>query len=650
MERNLERKFETLIQQLSTLQHPESDPLGLREQLHLTVQKLVEIVEELKSSDVALKRRVSELLFAYQTLEIGYQHYWEFFNFAPDGYLVTDTNGIIKEANQTILTLLATTQSSLIGKPITTLIPDIKQHDFGLQLNWFEGSQQFELFLHPQDSEPFYASLSISRQCNFQNETIGFLWLVRNITERKKMEEDLKKSKTQLSLILEQTPYILWTTNTNFQLTSISGAGISVQGNNPAGCAGIGVAEYFSLRNPDAFLKAHVSALEGFPQTFDFEWQGRIFQSAIEALRDSSEQITGVIGAAFDITERKNAERELKKSEKFNARLLQHSPNPIFVINPDTSIAYINPAFEKLTGFSADKTIGLKAPYPWWTQDTRRIKESFLKDLCNRKGKQEKRFRKKNGDYFWVETSTILIDDDEPKYYLQTWNDITESRRLRENMDYYIMQITRAQEEERKRIAQELHEETVQSLAALCLATEAIIQSKEQDPQSTLQDLAYLREKINGVIEEVRRFSYDLRPGVLDYLGLTAALETLTDDLSQKGISAGLKVSGKEKLLSSDMEITIFRITQEALNNITKYSLAKNVDIHLSYRNNYVKLTISDNGQGFKLPERLSELAVQGKLGLIGMEERARLHGGYFTIRSEPQKGTIINIRLPFLN
>jgi PAS domain S-box-containing protein len=499
--------------------------------------------------------------------------------------------------------------------------------------------------LHPQGGKPFIASLSISPQCNVQNKTIGLLWLIRDITERKNMEEELKKSKTELSLILEQSPNILWTTNRDLKLTSMSGAGSASFSNLMTGS--ISAAEYFGPESGAILLEAHESALAGLSRTFDFEWQGRILQSTVEALRDTADRIIGVIGAAFDITERKNAEIILKKNEEFNAKLLQHSPNPISVINQDSSIAYVNPAFEKLTGFSADSVIGLKAPYPWWTVINAKTTEGFLADMNKQNARQEKLFRKNNGHYFWIESTTILIQNDESDYYLQTWVDVTEAKQLRQNLEFYVMQITKVQEEERKRIARDLHEEILQSLAALCLATEAIIKSEEQSPQSTLQDLNKIRASINGVIEEVRRFSYDLRPGVLDYLGLIAALETLTDELNKKGINAHLKVSGQEISLPPDIEITIFRIIQEALNNVKKHSLATKVNIFVYYNSTSVRLSITDNGKGFKIPKRLSELTNQGKLGIMGMEERTRMYGGNFSICSEPDKGTKITIRLP---
>jgi PAS domain S-box-containing protein len=469
-----------------------------------------------------------EITFAYKTLEIGFKRYWEFFNYAPDGYIVTDIEGNIKEANQTVLAMLSAKEADLKEKPIGLFIPEIKEKDLGLQLNWFSGSQTLEVFLQPQESAPFYASLSIAPQYNSRNKTIGLLWLVR------------------------------------------------------------------------------------------------------------------------DITENKEKERVLRKSERFNSSLLQNSPHPIAVINTDTSIAYINPALERLTGFTSAQILGCTFPYPWCLKNgPAKIKEIKPRDSHKVGGKNEEHFQKYNGERFWVEVNTTLIENkDEPDRYLQTWVDITESRRLKENLEFYMMQITRVQEEERKRIAQELHEETLQSLAALCLETEGIIKNEGGKSPEINRQLQQLIDKLNLVINQVRRFSYDLRPGVLDYLGLTAALETLIDELNEEGFKANLEISGKEISLSPEMEITLFRITQEAVNNIKKHSQAVKVTISINYGSAKIRLKINDNGRGFKLPESLTELAAQGKLGLIGIEQRTRLYGGAFSIESEPQKGTELTIIL----
>ncbi len=610
--------------------------------------KIFSPADKIKVPKKELFNQKEELIFAYQTLEIGYQRYWEFFNYAPDGYLVTDTQGIIREANQTILSMLSVSLSQLLGRPISELIPEVGQKGLGIQLNWFSSSQQLEVPLQSSSKPGLYASISIAPQCNLQNEPIGLLWLVRDITRHREIEEALHKSNSELNLMLEQIPCAIWTTDKDLKITSALGTGLHTFYLPPEELIGRNIMALDHMPE-QTIIKAHLNALAGETQNYELERQGHVFQSMVKALKDSKGQITGVVNVSFDITERKQTEKTLELSEKFNSRLLESSPNPILVIQEDTSINYVNPAFEKLTGFSAQKLIGKKVPYPWWTDHyTDSSLKMFPKKTTRKNRKQEVLFQKKNREQFWVEVTSIPINNkDHLGNLLQAWVDITESKRLKENMEFYIRQVTRIQEEERKHIAQSLHEEILQSLAALCLATEAIIKTANRDPKGTARNITELRDKINGVIEEVRRFSYDLRPGVLDYLGLTAALESLIEDMNARGIQSQLVISGKEKPFNPDLEITLFRIAQEALSNVKKYSGANNVNVDVQYSRTKIKLTISDNGRGFTVPDRLSDFANEGKLGIIGIEERSRLYGGTFSIRAQPEKGTQITVILP---
>ena len=121
------------------------------------------------------------------------------------------------------------------------------------------------------------------------------------------------------------------------------------------------------------------------------------------------------------------------------------------------------------------------------------------------------------------------------------------------------------------------------------------------------------------------------------------------DELNKKEIKTDLVVLGKEKSLSPDLEINLFRMAQEAANNIKKHSRATRASITIIYAGAKVKLTVWDNGQGFKLPASMSDLANQSKLGLIGIGERARCYGGAFSLRSQLRKGTKLTIILPVL-
>jgi len=649
MKNNLETSLEHLRQDFQN-QNYDGKVLKQIVKFQLSRQDLAKIAEISRDAFENLLTQKRELLFAYQTLEIGYRQYWEFFNFAPDGYLVTDIQGNIKEVNQTILSMLSVRREDLLGQNITFLLPDIQHQDTGLQITWFRGSQNMEVLWPRVGQSPFFASINISPQCNDKKETIGLLWLIRDVTEWKQTEEALRKSTTELRLLLEQTPCILFTTDSNLKLISISGTGLNKFKIQPEDAQGSDLTKAFPPQY-SLHLRNLEKALAGVPQIAEFEWNGVVFQYIVEARRDNHGTIVGIIGAAFDVTERKKAEKILQRSDQFNSSLLQSSPTPILVINPDTSISYVNPAFEELTGFTTQSTMGLKAPYPWSINSPDNSQKPSTNILKPGKKKKEMHFQKRNGDQFWVQVCSVFIkNNSDPGYYLQTWTDITEEKKLKENMEFYIMQITRVQEEERKRIAQELHEETIQDLAALCLATESIINTQGNNQENAVQDLKILRHSIDKVIDKVRKFSYGLRPGVLDYLGLTAALETLIEELQGKGISSNLTITGSERFLPPDIEITLFRIAQEALSNIKKYSLASKVDIGLKYTQSRIRLKITDNGQGFSLPDRLGELANQGKLGLIGMEERARLIGGSFYIQAQPQKGTTIIVSLPLSN
>ncbi len=223
-----------------------------------------------------------------------------------------------------------------------------------------------------------------------------------------------------------------------------------------------------------------------------------------------------------------------------------------------------------------------------------------------------------------------------------------ENARLYDNLRFYVRQITRAQEDERKRMARELHDDTAQSLALLSRQLDASTTFYEGLSEPVLQRLDKLRELTGSTLQSVRRFSQDLRPPALDDLGLMPALEGLKMELSKRGgTEVRLEVAGQPRRLSAEMELLLFRIAQEALRNIEKHAQASVAVVSVGFEDARVRITISDNGKGFHLPEMPGKLAQAGKLGLIGMQERAQLLGGSLTVQSEPGEGTTVMIDVP---
>jgi two-component system sensor histidine kinase DegS len=221
-------------------------------------------------------------------------------------------------------------------------------------------------------------------------------------------------------------------------------------------------------------------------------------------------------------------------------------------------------------------------------------------------------------------------------------------KQMRENLSFYCQQVTRAQEEERRRIARELHDDTAQNLVALSRRLDSLISTSDRLSPKDVTRLEELRQETDRISDGVHRFSQDLRPSILDDLGLLPALEWLTSDLSQHfGIAIGMGVLGSLRRFPPETELVMFRIAQEALRNMWKHSEASRAWVTVEFGNEKIILTVKDNGKGFELPERIGDLASAGKLGLAGMQERAQLIGGTLTLQSKPGEGTTVIVEIP---
>ncbi len=205
-----------------------------------------------------------------------------------------------------------------------------------------------------------------------------------------------------------------------------------------------------------------------------------------------------------------------------------------------------------------------------------------------------------------------------------------------------------AQEDERKRVARELHDDLGQALGALALQTEAIEQLIASDSEGAINQLNLIRELINDTTDRMYELILALRPSTLDDLGLVAALQSHAERfLSGSGIEFELKTDGLADRLEPEMETALYRIYQEALNNVRRHSGAKRVSISMTRHDGFLESEIQDDGRGFD-PRGLdsSEDNPQG-LGLLGIKERVNQLGGEVEIISNPESGTLIRLRLP---
>lgn len=223
-------------------------------------------------------------------------------------------------------------------------------------------------------------------------------------------------------------------------------------------------------------------------------------------------------------------------------------------------------------------------------------------------------------------------------------NNIRESQAA---LQRYIGAITNAQEDERKRLARDLHDETIQDLIAIDQQIQ-MIRLELEESTALSERLDGLREEVSLAIHELRRVIRALRPIYLDDLGLVPALQVLAKETeSESGIQVGFEITGDVVRLQPGFELAVYRIAQEAISNTLRHANANHISLEIWFEEGLFSLDIRDNGVGFSLPNRLKELGARGHFGLMGMVERAELIGASFDIRSNSTSGTQIRIELP---
>lgn len=224
-----------------------------------------------------------------------------------------------------------------------------------------------------------------------------------------------------------------------------------------------------------------------------------------------------------------------------------------------------------------------------------------------------------------------------------TLNDMAERlQSYQASLQDYVHAITQTQEEERERVARELHDETVQTLIALGHKAQMVQRSLTRDPSLAGERIQEMRQMVAQAVDEVRRFSRALRPHYLEELGLVPALESLAQE-----VGTDIQVQGTPYRMNAEQELTCYRIAQEALNNARRHAQAQHITIEIRFEPAGITLQVRDDGRGFSIPRYLNDLTRSGHFGLIGMQERAQLAGGQFQITSQPGQGTTLRLYIP---
>ncbi|MFN6568562.1 PAS domain S-box protein [Dendronalium sp. ChiSLP03b] len=455
-----------------------AEVMQVNQELQLTLEELQVAEEELRQQNV-------ELAFARETAEFERQRYQDLFEFAPDGYLVTDVYGFIQEANNAAGTLLSVRQNYLVGKPLILFIAEQDRHRFITQLQSLQDVQDWEIYLQPQDRKPFPASIRIATVYNSQRQRVGWRWLVSNISEHKQAEAALRQATDELEQRVAERTAELVVANELLQQEIIERQHaeealrqseqlyrqliesqtdlvirIDLQQQitfaNTAACQTLGW-QLDELRgqsltqfcHPDELRQAkqHLRAIASPPHHLTISEQRiftvngfRWYQWNVTAIEDETGKVVEIQGVGRDITDRKQMEIALRTSEEKFRHFAANINAVIWIISPDPyQTLYVSPAYEQIWGRSCQSLC--EQPETWidnvHPEDRDRVRTTVAQQLLNGESATlEYRILRPDGSIRWIWDRSFPIRDEQGKVccYGGIAEDFTERKQVEESL------------------------------------------------------------------------------------------------------------------------------------------------------------------------------------------------------------------------
>jgi PAS domain S-box-containing protein len=402
------------------------------------------------------------------------------------------------------------------------------------------------------------------------------------------------------------------------------------------------------------------ATLRGIEKSGETHWlaksgETRLFAWTNTIVRNDSGGVDYVIRAGVDETKREKAERRAKDSE-ITLRALLEAPEAILAYNSRSGIVLVNEAAEAMFGYSRTELVGksvrmliperlqskhAKHETDFFAHPRRRVINGGLNIIG----------RRKNGSEFPAAIGLSHFTTGDETFAVAFATDITEQKKTEATLLQYhkdlqdlTARLMGAQEEERRRIARQLHDDLGQRLGVLAIEAEGAALAPPPSQKKTQTLLRGLHKRIVKLSEEVRNVAHQLHPSVLDDIGLTAALEELCQEFSSReGIEAVFEQNGVPEDLPKEISSCLYGVAQAALHNILKHARASHVSVKISGTPKAIRFCVSDNGVGFDSEDYRSRHG----LGIVSMKERLRLVHGEFSIHSEPAGGTAVRVVVP---
>jgi len=583
---------------------------------------------------------------------------------SDDAIIGTTLDGTIVNWNSGAEKLYGYSSEEMKGRPASLLAPSDRAQEVPEILDRLalgEHIKHYETQQVRKDDKRIDVSLTISPINDAAGRIGGVCAIARDITDRKQAEEALRRSEERFSKAFNASPEpITISTLAEGRYIDANDSFLRLTGYEREEMVGRTSRELQFWGEPEQQSRV-LQVLTNKAAVRDVEVALRTKSGALRVGLLSAEIIRigdepCLLAVTKDITERKEAEEALRQSEERYRSLFERNLAGVYRTSLDGRILDGNEALARILGYDSAKELQGKRALDLYHDA--RDREVFVGRLRQHKSLAnfESRLRRKDGSLCWVLENASLLEsagNDEPTFE-GTLIDITEAKQAEEELRQLSGRLARSQDEERRRIARELHDSTAQGLTAMVMNLRAVNQSAARLSQKARGILAETITLAEQCAKEIRTLSYLLHPPMLDEFGLASALRWYVQGFDQRsGIRVGLDMPAELQRLPGAVEMTIFRIVQESLVNVHRHSGSKKADIRMLLESNHAILEVKDYGRGIDSNggsgsngTKLKDAGIQMGVGIHGMQERVRELGGSLEIDSSRQ-GTTVRAILP---
>ena len=623
----------------------------------------------------------NELHRIHLELEAARDRYAELYEFSPAGHLTLDTHGKIVEANLRAGTLLGVNSKELIGQLLARFVAAEDEDTFHRHCQEILKTgirQTCEVHLRE--------GAGVARWVHFEglavHDGLGRIthWrtALLDISERKRAEQELDAQRAQLEAIIGSAMDAIITVDEEERVVLFNRAAESMFLCQTADAIGQPLDRFI----PKRFRQAHHGHMSAFARKaappsatqklgalFGLRANGEKFpfEASISDVRVAGKTLFTLI--LRDITERKGAGEMLQASEAFTRYVLNSLSAHVCVLNKEGVILKTNDAWKEFARHNSDLTIaGVDVGQNYLEVCRRAIaggdsaaqvtlegieavlagrRPSFTREYDCHSPEEERWFLMRVTPLKGAQGVVISHTDISERVRMarELEEHVLMLGKQREELESLAGKLIEAQEQERKRIARELHDDFNQRLAALAVELETLERAPIAIPEPVARQLAVVRGHVGQLSDDLHDLAYKLHPSLLEHVGLEVAMRDHIGEFTRRtGLPVRFTAREVPRALPLDVATNLFRVAQESLQNVSKHAEATDVTVKLSGSSKGIGVSVRDNGKGFDLENK--DARVKG-IGLVSMQERARLLGGFLRIHSLPREGTKVCAWIP---